>query len=99
MSPPRLQPGYGGLTRRHRKYSGLAFQSGRATRFCCGALPGVSLTGKIEIKAFTGELDPEALIAAWMNEVRTFVNRTRCSATRVVGKFGLQYALYRDVHR
>ncbi len=53
-------------------------------------MPGVSFAGG----SFSGELKPAA-VAAWLGEVREFVTRTRCSATRVVGKFGLQYALYR----
>ncbi|NJL25359.1 MAG: phosphoribosylformylglycinamidine synthase subunit PurL, partial [Calothrix sp. SM1_5_4] len=43
---------------------------------------------------FTGELDGESF-ARWLNEVLEAGRGPRVSATRVCGKFGVQYALYR----
>jgi len=61
-------------------------------------LPGVrySMTAAGQIEAFVGELDP-VQIGHWQRSVREFVlaNADRLSATRVVGKFGLGYALGR----
>ena len=59
-------------------------------------LPGVSFAGDIkgERTAFTGGLDPQA-ISVWLKEVRELVMEGQVHASRVVGKFGVQYALYR----
>ncbi len=59
-------------------------------------LPGVSFISDIkgEQKPFSGELDPEA-ITRWLGEVRALALSENLHASRVVGKFGLGYALYR----
>lgn len=59
-------------------------------------LPGVSFVGD-QLKrstAFTGDLDEES-VARWIEELRAFGQDKDVRSTRIVGKFGLGYALAR----
>ncbi|MGE0529572.1 MAG: AIR synthase related protein [Bdellovibrionales bacterium] len=66
--------------------------------------PGVHLLSDLTLEqtkaesseppSFSGELDPEP-ITRWLQEVTELGCGGRVQASRVVGKFGLQYALYR----
>lgn len=55
-------------------------------------LPGVTLNASAN--EFVGELDPES-VERWLEEMRMLVNKGTVTSTRVAGKFGLGYTLYR----
>jgi phosphoribosylformylglycinamidine (FGAM) synthase-like enzyme len=59
-------------------------------------LPGVDYASDArgEVTEFSGAFQPEA-VAKWLVEVREVARTSQVHASRVVGKFGLGYALYR----